>query len=365
MNKIFDYLYLLLFCAIILLPSATLLVRGSILKSSSESIRLENENRKLSQWPAIVGFKGGLKSYARQINSFIEDRVIFRAESINFITKLRFHMFNLESDNDGIFGQDGWLFLELGVSNAIGKINAQLGDEHFESWSKSALEIKKRVEKNGGIFMVMVPPDKPQVYPEYLGKQFRHAPDQRVLERLKPWLLANDILIVDLLETIKVNKEKYPLPLYSKTDTHWTHEGAFIGYQEVISQLNSHDVKVESVDVSSFSKRVHSNFIGDIAGILGLQSEYSEPLNVLNPQDSFKKLSPSKTLLVYGDSFSGRLNNFWPYSFKSVQCFHHNVGKPNIGLIDKVEADVVILQIVERNLIAPMVLDGSGSRPCV
>jgi len=364
MTTLFNRVYVIVFCIIICIPlSNAVLTVIPLDRIVDERVQLEGEKRALTKWPEFTLLREDFKKYAAQVNKYFEDNLSFRKELLSFAIDARYSLLGMESDNEAVFGEQGWLFIEPGVKNAVGL--TKVSDEQLIQWADNALLMKQRVEKNGGVFLVMIPPDKAQLYPEYLNQQLGYNEEGRLLNRLKPLLEQRNVAVLDLLDDLRVLKEQSPMPLlYSKTDTHWTHKGALLGYQTTIASLNSAGLSLPTASESQFRKLDKQGFSGDLAGLLGLTQKFTEPLELILAKQSFKVFSPDKTLLVFGDSFSGRLLEFWRYSFKEFECFHHDIGRPNIDLIDQKKADVVVFQMVERILEYPLVLGSEVVKNC-
>jgi len=137
-----------------------------------------------------------------------------------------------------------------------------------------------------------------------------------------------------------------------------------LAYQSVIAKLNSKGLNLTAVTEKDLKVRTLEKFSGDIANMLGLRGTFIEPLELITAGKPYSDLAPTKRLLMFGDSFYGRSIPMWRYSFAVTKCVHHEVGKPNINIIDKADADVVIFMMVERNLSAPLTFGDQGYRKC-
>ena len=363
MSKNLNIIYVVAFCLTIFTPAFVSIYEHLEPAKNNSKNTLEYEKRELTAWPNHEISKRRITDYTAQINSYFEDRFLFRKDLLNFAILSRFALLKLQPNQQGMVGNDEWLFLNQALESGL-SFRAK-PRQPLSQWADNALEIKKRVERQGGTFVIMIPPDKAQLYPEKVPNNIDFSRASRLLNNLKPLLEQRNIITIDLLDHLLVYKgQPTSNLLYSKTDTHWTHRGALRGYQKVVSELNSLGVPLPESDLPYLRTVEKQSFSGDIATLLGLSSIFSEPLEILSAQKSYKVFSPQKKLLVFGDSFSGRLASFWRYSFKEAHCYHHNIIKPNLDLIEQVKADVVILQVVERSLSYPLVLDQKKTRTC-
>ena len=353
----------IIFLLMIFTPSIVSIYGALSFTDRTANTILESEKRSVTAWPEIIDLRRDFTAYTAQINNYFEDHIIWRKQLIDFALQSKHHLLNVKSNNRAIIGEQDWIFLTSTIVDGLDVRRTPL--QPAEEWADNALAIKKHVERYGGTFVIMVPPNKARLYPEFVPKQINYIQTSRFLDELKPFLEQRNIPLVDLLSHLQQYKNQSPETLlYSKTDTHWTHRGALRGYQRTIKELNDLGVELNAVDVPDLKIINGKLFSGDIAVFEGLSNSFYEPLEIFRPSRSFNIFSPKKKLLVFGDSFSGRLADFWRYSFKEAHCYHHNIIKPNLDLIEQVKADVVILQVIERNLSHPLVLDQKKTRTC-
>lgn len=363
MNKLRHYILSILFIGIITTPSLLLVLNKLGLSELGYSSSAINENRKLASWPSLTIADSDFDQYTSQINGFLEDHFSFRQTLLKASIRARFELLNLLSDKQVTIGKDDWLFLTSGVSNAIG-LNKQ-SNKYLSEWAKQALVFKNHVEANGGVFLIVFPPDKPQLYSENLHVQFNHTPEQRLLERLKPFLDNLNVDYIDLLDVLTEHKKESPTPLlYSRTDTHWTHKGAFKGYEAIVGHLNENGNSLPILDRNQLIKKESPQFVGDLAKMVGIESKFNETAEFIHLKSSSKMVKPDKSLLLYGDSFSAHLKRFFRFSFRSQACFHHQVARPDLQHISTEKPDFVIFEIIERSITRPLIFNTEENKRC-
>lgn len=359
LNTKFNALLVALFCLLIAVP---ILVKPFI--SSTENTQLSNENRLAAQWPATSTLKKSFTLYSSQVNDYLNDHLVFRQGLLDFYAHLHYKLLRTGSGRQVVIGEDGWLFLANtnALDNARGIV--PLDPKDAQIWVDKVRIIRDEVESYGGQFLVVLVPDKPQVYPEHLPKHVVYQRAGRRADTLGIALEKSDLNYIDLLDPLLQAKQKHASPIYSKTDTHWSFVGSLVGYQTIIKKLNTMGLDLPVVKRLQLKIVNHKNFSGDLARLLNLEQIFSETLRMLLPLRRKEAFARNKELLLLGDSFVGFEVDYLDYSFIKSTCIHHDWGNINLEKIKQQQADVVILQMVERALEYPISLDATKTLPC-
>lgn len=358
-NKILTTLLVALFCLLIAWP---LLVTPFITSNTNNT--LNNENRVATTWPQFSILKEGFVEYASQVNKYLEDNLAFRKHLLGFYAKLHYTVLGTGSGGKAVIGKDGWLYLSNAntLQNARGVI--PLSTDDAEDWAKNARIIRDTVESYGGQFLIVIVPDKPQVYPEFLPDHIVYQRAGRRADTLSQALTNAGLDHLDLLETLQQAKQDHASPIYSKTDTHWSFVGALNAYQAIMEKLNASGLNLPIVEQLQLRIINEDEFSGDLARLINLEDVFFENLRMLLPLRDKARFNRQKELLLLGDSFVGIELPYFEYSFIETTCFHHNWGKVNLEAIKQQQADVVILQMVERGLEFSLSVDSNESKPC-
>jgi hypothetical protein len=157
-----------------------------------------------------------------------------------------------------------------------------------------------------------------------------------------------------------------------KTDTHWTDIGAFYAYQRTVEALARLDRIAEPLlaSLNYYQTDVQSYQGGDLA-VRMLFAPWRFPderitlrpyptlpeISVVNVRDGYRTYSNvagKGNLLLLGDSFSGSLGEFFARHFARVDHYFHGDALEDLrfrgDLIAQSQADVVLVEIVERHL---------------
>lgn len=209
--------------------------------------------------------------------------------------------------------------------------------------------VNEYCKKNNNKFYLLIIPIKSRIYGEYMPKYFhKRYPDlqSRTNQFINYSKNKSDIKIIYPYEILTNNKTKGLL--YYKSDTHWNDLGASLIYDELIQIIQKDGLKISPVDYKKYAK--YEQYDGDIAKRLAEIFQYKDDYSYIKYdfENSTKILNPNKkyNLYMYRDSFTDRLIKFLSNIFKDTSF----VSTYQIKLSDLKDADIVIFEMVERNL---------------
>lgn len=240
-----------------------------------------NENRIKAPFPAFDVKK--LDPFPNAFEVYFEDHFVSRNFFLKQYMKLNLLLFQKSVIPDkAVVGTDGWLYMS-GF-----ELESYRGDSVFTEaeLAEFTAEISRRdsiVRAAGGHYYFIIVPCKHSVYPEYL-------PDFAEKKVAK----NNAELVMDKLHRCTGVKCMFPLkeiqshkngqyPLYSKTDNHWNHLGAFYAAQAVTELIRKDYPAVKPLRLSDYRIVVKKQRGGNIAEMFGMQDELSEDFVSLEP----------------------------------------------------------------------------------
>jgi hypothetical protein len=291
------------------------------------------------------------KKFFSLLGEHASENILYEDELLELYSTLRFKLLKSSASKKAVIGKEGWLYFANGNGLRNAKGQDIMSDLEAQSWTDNIQKTAEIVEAYGGKFYVVIVPDKPQAYPEYLPDYIHYNPQQRRANKLMDVARENGLKVIDLLPTLLQNKKAERL--YDKTDTHWTHEGAYLAYLEIHRHLQDTGLNLITVDKEHLREINMQHYSGDLARLLNLQTQFQENHKVLLAYTSYAQFDRKSQLLVLGDSFSGRLVDYWNYSFAKTSCQHHRWGNINNTAVADAKADVVLLMMVERGLQHP------------
>ena len=135
-------------------------------------------------------------------------------------------------------GHDGWLFL-IGGSNSTASLYGRQGpipDGHVARWRDCIETRAQRLKQMGIRYVHITIPEKLTIYDNKLYDpppvDWRLSPGVRLLEMLET---SGSSVLLDLIEPFRQKRDT--LPLYFKTDSHWSPEGCFFAYTLLCERL--------------------------------------------------------------------------------------------------------------------------------
>ena len=241
MCKIYHFLF-------VFFPIVSLLLMGIFLDTTAVNSTLER--RKLAEWPKYFFLE------PNQFEKYVSDHLSFRDKLISFYFKLGLG-FNFGTDAVFI-GKDNWLFQKASplpqynlppIKSFQNKV--LFSDEEHMKIISNLLQIKKLCDENHIHLYIIFPPDKHRIYarymPSYIFRDKRQSPVKQLVS-----LLPSEITIVpleDMLLDVSYSSKEL---LYYKQDSHWSEEGAFWAYQQLIKNIQKDFPQIHPLTKSDF-----------------------------------------------------------------------------------------------------------------
>lgn len=275
-------------------------------------------------------------------------------------------------------GQDGWLFL-TGGSNSIGALynrSAALLDEaKLQQWVKLIEHRAHRCEQMGIEYVHVNIPEKLTVYDNKLHDppivDWRLSPAMRLREMVQRSRYAG--VWLDLVDPFRAARDE--TQLYYKTDTHWTPEGCFVGYNLLCAKigippdltlLTRPSREVDSVldlglkmDPLIYERLKLYDFIQhSISTYRNLIAQYLDTVTAnavvhVGSHVAYKNDSPSaakKKILIFGDSYASQRPDGLTAMLAETAREVEFIWSSNLdwAYIKRAKPDIVIYELVER-----------------
>lgn len=359
---------------------------------SHNSKVLVSENRVVTQYQELKSFhKKDIKQYFSNLDRYITDR-LSKKDSIvkkvnRYLTNPRF--FTTLDYSKGVVGKDGFLFLGNSYEQVI---NRHFGDFEIKN-PKNVLLLHSRLSKTaesiGAEYFLFVAPDKHGIYcekfPDWLKLQSSENL-RRITDGIKQKLSAAGVKVVYPFEELRQRRDG---SVYFKTDTHWNHLGAEIGFHSLMDNIRSHGKIFSTHDFVSNNdyeliKSDHKNF-GDLGYIIGLDDSFKFDDVIYNISTSAtvqwsdngaslseksvsvarsrgevpswygemkNPLAPNKhRLLILCDSFMVAMTPYFNLNFSEIYySSRHRPVTELEALMKEFKPDLVIYETVERAL---------------
>lgn len=266
-----------------------------------------------------------------------------------------------------VVGKDGWLYFtgELSLRN-YQKVDP-LNMSSIKRLTKILNEIKEQTEQYGGQFLLLIPPDKSTVYPQYMPDEIPVLGQISSLDRLIEYLDKNsDIEVVDFRPVFSNISES--TEIYYKTDTHWNCLGAYYASNEVLSRISVSQPQIHPRPISDFNF-FSEDSKSDMATMmswgvredkLNVNPAFDTGLSVIltegeDPQIASLRITVNDDkdlpkLMVFHDSFYQCLSVFVEPNFSHITSMHFKDAelKEYLERISAEKPDIVIVEFVER-----------------
>lgn len=224
---------------------AVILGQGIIFFTYTKTISI-NENRLLAAFPNVNPFH---EEFADDMDKYINDRIGLRDFALGLYSRIDFFD-DINLSSKAIDGKNGWLFLNDGSDSItyFQRVDVYT-PEKLEAVKEIIEKNKKFCEDNGIDCVLIIPPNKSTIYPEYYNKYIRKKDGVDNYLILKEYIEENfpDDNIIMPYDELMASKEK---TLYYSRDTHWNAHGAYTAYKILENTLSKIDNEYSLLDSS-------------------------------------------------------------------------------------------------------------------
>lgn len=284
-----------------------------------------------------------------------------------------------------LLGKDGWLFVAGGRPLESYRRTRPFTDDELAAWTAVFEARRAWLAARGIAYLLVVPPDKHNVYPEHMPATIRPLRDVSHLDQLLAHLASHSTVdVVDVRPALLAAKALHPV--YPRTDTHWNAFGAWAAYETMIARLGRHFRGLSPWPLADFGVDHVEHDGGDLADALGLADVLREERVQLAPRRPrrarvVERHPPSAAptavwrvtrhaeadlprLVMFHDSFGFALAPFLAEHFAEARFHLYRSFDP--ALVEAHHPDVVVDEMVERWLVSrppenPAVLAGHGA----
>lgn len=312
------------------------------------------ENRRLSEFPSFISESGGINlEFPSQFEKYLSEHFAFREQLVTADSIIKADIFGTSSNEKVIVGKNNWLYF-ASTADDYTACNT-ISERCAYNTAKTLSLIQEYAEKKGSNFLFMTAPNKNTIYPEYMPSGYIKSGNKNNLALISEKLDEYNVSYIDLAELFR-EQDKI---LYHTRDSHWTNEGALLVYNAVMDRFD-----IEHYDYSDTPKHTDMVWNGDLDTMifpsLNHMSEqviydhnfaFEYTYNFRSEDDTLittKNDSKSVNVLMYRDSFGRSLYPF--IAENSANAMFSREIPYRLDLLDEIDADLTILEIVERNL---------------
>lgn len=354
MKKLAYTIFTALFFAACLAPGASMLLLGSSPAAANEVLALP---------PRLTTPEGSLnRNLLSDAADYFSDHFAFRQELVTADSAMKSALFHTSAQPDVALGQDGWLFYAETLDDYTGADN--ITPRQAYCIARSLRLAQDFAAEGSAKFVFTIAPNKLSLYPQHGPSGLKRA-DATAADLAIEALAREGVAYADLFGPLGKQEEE----MYLKLDSHWTNRGAALG----------HDVLLDSLGLtgSAFEKpgTYQETHQGDLYEMLypasskldrqfefdgPLQFEYASPIR---GADDLRIQTTSGgeagPLLMFRDSFGNALHSLMAESFS--EALFSRAMPYNLNLMDQIDAQYVVVEMVERNL--PLLADAPFQMP--
>lgn len=315
-------------------------------------------------WQTLKELPGGLEAY-------YNDRIPFKNQFTRINTQME-RMINRDKSlmefmagmEQVTQGREGWLYLtnigleEDSIRDYLG--NNLYSEEELKELAKYYQKVSDYFKEKGTEFVLFIPPNKEQIYNEYMPKNVEMAKGENRTQQAVCYITEHtDVKAIYARDALREGKKQYQM--YYKYDTHWNSLGAFVGVQLLTELLQGEHMSLEDIEV------VETDSFGrDLAGLLGIVKDcnddkgykvkgYKENVKVKTVEKEEgifyhfqSNAKDRRRVLVFHDSFAEAMRVHLAKCFGEVTFVKDTEGGRAKEMIDENPPDIFILEILER-----------------
>ncbi len=340
----------------------------------------EQENRTLAKYNPL--WENGKINYnfGRDFESWFNDHFNHRDFFIDINSRISRLIDRNLKNSTAMAGKENWLFTKRWNSVDTFQNKTLYSDEELAEIKENLEGVRKWANANGMKFYLLLSPDKERIYPEYYPEEYKKVRDLSRIQQTYDFIRRNtDIAVVYPYRELMAAKKKHIL--YYKTGTHWNHRGAFVAYTELMKRIRKDFPKLKIMTERDFDIVPKREADVDIASALGVNAYNTFPdedltydiFEVKKPRtksvhtflDNNRRIetfdydnadkSQKLRAVIYGDSFTLRMNWYMAESFNKFQHIYTGYGRDfdvsyMSGDIKEIKPDIFIIQTTERLL---------------
>lgn len=339
----------------------------------------EIENKTLAQKPELYLVDGNLNaSYISEFENYFNDNVGFKEEALAVNILAKYKLFGVLDIPNWLLGKDGNLFYTTGgedIATYTGK--NVYSEETMQQITENLGYMNQYFEQQGCTTYNMFIPNKEAVYSEVYNQDVYHAEISR-LDLLGQYMEEHTDMNVINVKDALIDQKAEQLYFKSYDASHWNMNGAFVGYQELMSAIQKEHPNIRILNKDDFEiteepfsglmsyyediSLIDDNFdFEDVVYTYNLKGGYhavmdENPLGgrEIDPNLNFyhfqnNVVGNGETLLIVGDSYMYCfLLTMLGESFEHVYFVRNTDADTIVELAKEIEPTIFVFEVAER-----------------
>ncbi|MBE5943305.1 MAG: hypothetical protein E7258_00125 [Lachnospiraceae bacterium] len=361
-KKIYNFIFIFAFWAILAIPM--------VFADYSSGGVSEDENRNLAKFPDLVVEGNFNQEFTREFETWFMDHMGYRQEMITANAKLQYYVFGrMLETSEYYLGRHGdvnyateAMLLDYAHLNLRSEEDvARIGDsyQYVSDWC----------HEQGIQFYYVQCFDKHSIYPEQFMASVNQIGDVSKTDQIINYLKEEtDVKVFSMKDVLLDSKDEYEVYSNWGDPTHWTHRGAFIGYQYIMEGVNAENnnkypiLTEEDYNITVSNQAITLNgFITEedmletfvlkdpkatkedvtVMGYYGADTRHSRWVNESVDNDT-------KLLLMCDSYFNNYLIEDFAESFSEVWLVWGDYTKELDYVVEMYQPDIIIYEAAER-----------------
>ncbi len=344
MKKI-SIIFVILYVALLAVPAVTI----PLFKADATA-----ENRELSEFPKVKAEDGGFnKDYTDQLDVWIQEHIGFRQILVDANSRWQSALFGHSSEESIIVGADGWLYY---ADTAYDYLNiATISERNANNIGRTLQMVQDYTKEHGAAFCVTLIPNKNTLYGEAMPYYYIPTDSEGNLELVTGAMERYGVSYADMVKAFG-EEDKV---LYQTQDSHWTYEGALLGYRTIMDAMQ---VEYDAFSEMGFVER--RDWDADLSRMLyadgaakdvQLYPDYTFGYEIVSRETNVDAITlrtehsdGNGNLVMFRDSFCNTMQVFFAED-AAAAVFSRAYPFP-VNYVERYEADRCVIEIVERNI---------------
>jgi hypothetical protein len=362
-----DTVLIVMFLTITALPAAGLLFGGP-------EDAAEIENRTPAPFPRWAWDLSAAEAFPGGFRAWWNDRFPMRKKLVQGHGLLKLYLLGVSPSEQVLLGSNRWLYLNGDALESY-RGTAPFSEQDLEAWQRTLERRRAWLEQRGTDYLFLIAPNKHEVYPENLPSWVRRGTTTRLDQLAEHLRTRVPVLVLDARPALETAKERGLV--YHRTDPHWTARGALVVAGEIAEVLAPRFSSLRTHSTPEY-ETLAASFSGDLMGLAGLGNAVTETTvrflpsrpvaivqrgehQIVTRSNRESRSLPDAVLLC--DSFGQRLLPYLQPYFRRIVAVTAPHGRFDPHVIDRERPDVVIQEMVERDLMRPLPRSMLSTRP--
>ena len=311
------------------------------------------ENRVLAKMPELVSEKGVNTKFASGFDKYVDDHFALREYLVTGFNTAQKALLRDFNGSNAVIGSNNFIYYGETVNDYLGV--DQLTRAQINSIAAYLYDVQQSFAERGIRFAFMTAPNKATVYPEYMPRYLKPTDAPRNIDMLEKAMTEKGVEHVNALEILLEGKKT--CSVYYEHDSHWNNYGAMLVYNAIAEKFG-----LEKYEASVYT--AEKDRTGDLHNFVYPSSDHLEERIIYPKFHEYSSKRPINfdrdklvetvsevnglTAAFYHDSFGRSLQ---PILSQSLGKLSMNSYFPyNWDFVEETDADLVIVELVERNL---------------